>query len=318
MKPIGGYFELELSEGQEYHKNALRLNTGRNAFEYLLRANDYSKVLLPEYTCDVMLEAIKKTGIRCEFYKIDKNLYPILDFSELRKKDVVVYNNYFGLYDDNVNKIAGQKINLIIDNSQAFYSMPLNNIDTFYSARKFFGIPDGAYLYTNRMLGNGFEQDISCNRFKHLLGRIDFNAGQFYDSFKNNEKSLSGQEIKFMSNLTQRQLEGINYKLIAKKRRHNFRILHRSLCKANLLKFKLSLESVPLVYPYLIKNGLEVKRKLIEKMIFTPTYWPNVLDAVNNETWEYFITENLVPLPIDQRYGEPEMQYILQCIEDIS
>ena len=35
---IGGYFELELPQGEEYHKNAIRLNTGRNAFEYGLGA----------------------------------------------------------------------------------------------------------------------------------------------------------------------------------------------------------------------------------------------------------------------------------------
>jgi hypothetical protein len=30
---IGGYFELELPCGEEYHQGAIRLNTGRNAFE---------------------------------------------------------------------------------------------------------------------------------------------------------------------------------------------------------------------------------------------------------------------------------------------
>lgn len=41
MKAIGGYFELELPYSEEYHKNALRLNTGRNAFEYILRSKKY-------------------------------------------------------------------------------------------------------------------------------------------------------------------------------------------------------------------------------------------------------------------------------------
>jgi hypothetical protein len=30
---IGGFFELELTVRKEYHKNAIRLNTGRNSFE---------------------------------------------------------------------------------------------------------------------------------------------------------------------------------------------------------------------------------------------------------------------------------------------
>jgi len=32
---IGGYFELELRDGNKYHNNAIRINSGRNAFEYL-------------------------------------------------------------------------------------------------------------------------------------------------------------------------------------------------------------------------------------------------------------------------------------------
>ncbi len=31
MNSIGGYFELELPLREEYHKNAIRFNTGRNA-----------------------------------------------------------------------------------------------------------------------------------------------------------------------------------------------------------------------------------------------------------------------------------------------
>ena len=60
MKTLGGYFELELRKGDHYHKTAIKLNTGRNAFEYLLRAKQYQKVYMPYFTCDVMLEPIKK------------------------------------------------------------------------------------------------------------------------------------------------------------------------------------------------------------------------------------------------------------------
>ena len=45
MNPIGGYFELELRKGEEYHKEAIRLNSGRNAFEYVL----LEKILLTRF-----------------------------------------------------------------------------------------------------------------------------------------------------------------------------------------------------------------------------------------------------------------------------
>ena len=78
MNAIGGYFELELAKGEEYHKDAIRLNTGRNAFEYILRAKAYKKVYLPFYTCDVMLEPIKKLNIKYEFYSIRNNFELLL------------------------------------------------------------------------------------------------------------------------------------------------------------------------------------------------------------------------------------------------
>ena len=73
---IGGYFELELQRKEEYYKNAIRLNTGRNAFEYILRARGYTKVYLPYYTCDVMLEPINKLNLQYEFYSIDSTFNP--------------------------------------------------------------------------------------------------------------------------------------------------------------------------------------------------------------------------------------------------
>ena len=47
MDAIGGYFSLELPQREEYHKHAIRLNTGRNCLEYILRAREYKKAYLP-------------------------------------------------------------------------------------------------------------------------------------------------------------------------------------------------------------------------------------------------------------------------------
>ena len=63
MQPIGGYFSLELPYGEEYHKNAIRLNTGRNCLEYILKTRGYRKVYIPYYICEVVLEPFKKLGV---------------------------------------------------------------------------------------------------------------------------------------------------------------------------------------------------------------------------------------------------------------
>ena len=46
MNAIGGYFGLELDKENEYHSEAIRLNTGRNALEYILISGFYKKIYL--------------------------------------------------------------------------------------------------------------------------------------------------------------------------------------------------------------------------------------------------------------------------------
>jgi hypothetical protein len=52
MKEIGGYLELELNHGEEYHPDALKLKC-----LYLLRISSKGKkvrsIFIPSYTCDV-------------------------------------------------------------------------------------------------------------------------------------------------------------------------------------------------------------------------------------------------------------------------
>lgn len=311
LKGIGGFLELELKPGEEYHRDAIRLNTGRNAFKYILRVRHYQKVYIPYYTCDAMLEPILNLKLEYEFYSIDKNFRPVFKFREMEENAVFVFTNYFGLCDNIVEAVYKECKNLIIDNAQAFFSLPIKGVDTFYSARKFFGVPDGAYLYTNKRLNKQLKTDTSYLRFEHLLGRIDVGAEEFYTSFKKNDQELGGQPIKTMSNLTQRLMQSIDYQYIAEKRKQNYNFLHRELESLNKLKLGSVTNSIPMFYPFLIEDGWQVKKRLIENKIFVANYWSNVLDWTDEETFENYLTNNLIPLPIDQRYGRKEMDQII-------
>lgn len=309
MKPIGGYFELEMNRGIEYHSDAIKLNLGRTAFEYVLRAKKVQRVFIPYYTCDVMLEPIKRTGTIYEFYHIDLNMEPVFDYSSLRTSDYFLYTNYFGLKDKFVANIANRIANLIIDNSQAFFSKPIPGVDTFYSPRKFFGVPDGAYLYSDILLKENFETDDSSDRFEHLIGRIESGAEKTYSKFTENDHRLCGQPIKKMSKITQLLLQNINYKQVAEIRKENFIYLHEQLAGKNLLNFDLNREFVPMVYPFLSKNeGL--RDALIQQKVFVARYWPNVLNWARKDSFEYIYTIKSLPLPIDQRLKVKDMEQI--------
>lgn len=315
MEPIGGYFSLELPKHEEYHKNAIRLNTGRNCLEYILRCRKYSKVYIPYYTCDVVLEPFQKLDITYEFYHINIHLEISQDI-RLNKGEALLYTNYYGLKQRYVEHLAeqyGQQ--LIVDNTQAFYDKPVNGIDTFYTCRKFFGVPDGAYLYTDQLLDDELEQDESYERMSFLLKRIDLGAEAGYADFREQSHLLIGQPIKRMSKLTERLMQSIDYQLAAKRRRENFELLHQALEGSNQYHIHLSADAVPMVYPYL-SDHKELRDYLIGNKLFVACYWPNVLEKVTKDSVEFKMAKALLPLPIDQRYSFETIKTQIRMIKD--
>lgn len=314
MKAIGGYFELELGKSKEYYPDLIKLNTGRNCLEYILKVRNYKKVYIPYYTCKVILEPFKKLKIEYEFYHIDKELKPVFD-KQLNKNEAILINNYFGIKNNEIINVCRKYKNIIVDNSQAFYDKPIKGIDTFYSVRKFFGVADGAYLSIDKKLKQDFETDISYARMTHLLKRLDESASFAYNDFKKNDNNLINNPIRKMSNITQAILKSIDYDKIKLIREKNFIHLHSILKKYNELEIDISELNGPMVYPYLNKGNVKLRNFLIKNKIFVARYWPNVSKWVKDDNAnEIYLLNNLIPLPIDQRYSIEEMKSILYVI----
>lgn len=314
-KAIGGYFELELPRHEEYHKDALRLNSGKNCLEYILRCRKYSKVYLPYYTCDVLLKPFEKLGIAYQFYHINLQ-FEISEIIDLRKNEALLYTNYYGLkqrYAEQLSKKYGR--NLIMDNTQAFFAKPIEGIDTFYTCRKFFGVSDGAYLYTDAKPIDGLQRSVSFNRIAQLIKRIDLSPEAGFEDFHQADEKLAEDEIMLMSRFTDYVMKSIDYQKIALKRRANFMQLHDHLHMSNLLYLPLESDTVPMVYPYLI-DGEELRQHLIQNRIFVAKYWPNVMKLTADSSIESYLTRCMVPLPIDQRYDENQMFNITNIIRD--
>ncbi len=249
MKEIGGYFELELTKGIEYHSELLKLNSGRNAFKYILKTRNPKKVFIPNFICDSVIEPLDELKINYEFFNIDEN-FEIIQNVILKENEMIFYVNYFALKSKYIEKLTHKyNNNLIIDNTQAFFEKPIKDIDTIYSPRKFFGVSDGGYLSTNKFLDEDLEQDESCSHSIQLLGRIDKDASSFYADYQKAEQRLINQPTKQMSKLTQNILSSIDYENVMKKRRENFEYLKETLGDDNVLKIDFSSEAVPFVYP---------------------------------------------------------------------
>lgn len=320
MQPIGGYFSLELNDGRELHYNALRLNAGRYALEYILRARKYRKVYIPYYICDSVLLPFKRLNVECEFYHINEQLEPA---NKLHPADdeAVLYVNYFGLKNSRADTFCYAYKNTILDYTQAFYSEKGNKYDdkniqcdTFYSCRKYFGVPDGAYLYTNSYIDEELPQDESFERMTFLTKRIDRSPQEGYADFHANDKGLATVGMCKMSRLTEVMMRSIDYSAKANKRIHNFHVLDKALRENNRFKWAMDYGTVPLVYPYYVEDGAKLRQHLIANEVFCARYWPNVLEWCNPNDWEYELTENLVCIPVDQRYEKDDMDYIVDII----
>lgn len=315
MKPLGGYLGLELRKGKEHYPHLIRLNTGRNALEYLLKVKPCRKIYIPYFTCEVILEPLKKLNIPYQYYTIDANMDPVMDF-ELQEEECLLYTNYFGLKQETVLKLSSQSDRLIVDNSQAFFCDPVAGTDTFYSCRKFFGVPDGAYLQAPGTARLKLRRDSSADRFSHLIKSIDQGIETGYMDYVENNNRLSGYPVRRMSALSRRILSSINYQSCKDRRNTNFQYLHEALKNNNEYEIDNSALNGPMIYP-LLHPSAEIKGRLLAERIFVPTYWPNVLDWTDEGMFEHYLTTNLIALPVDHRYNLSDMKHILHVLNKL-
>ena len=314
LKSIGGYFELESRFESEYYPGLIRLNTGRNCLEYILRARNYRKIYVPQYCCTVVMEPVLKLNLEYEMYSINFDL-EVQEVKQMQKDECFLVVNYFGIKGKYITSLSKEVDNLIVDNSQAFFEAPIAGVDTFYSARKFFGVPDGAYLSTDCYLDEDFPQEVSWKRCEHLVRRLENGANDGYPGFLKNERYLYSKKIKTMSNFTYRLLAGINYRSVKTRRNQNFQYLHLKLRSKNKLTLDTEVDG-PMVYPLYVEKG-RIRDELIRQNIYVATYWPSVLEQNSPESLEYKLAQNLLPLPIDQRYGLLDMDRICNVLNTL-
>jgi len=313
MKEIGGYFELELQEKEGYHKRALKLNSGRNCFKYILETQKVTKIYIPNYICDSIVEPLEELNILYEFYNIDKN-FEIIDDIVLKENEKLLYVNYYALKSKYIQQLSDRySAKLIVDNTQAFFNLPIQNVDTIYSPRKFFGVSDGGYLYVNQLSNEVLEEDLS-EEFSQLVGRIQKGASLYYENYQQAEKRLVHLPIKSMSKLTTKILNSIDYEDVKRKRERNFYFLHEELKQFNKLDIDIAEIKAPFVYP-LMSDDPKLRNQLIKNKIYVAKYWNEVLGRVQVNNNEKYFVEHIIPLPIDQRYDLKDMKRIVEVIK---
>ena len=317
MKEYGGYLEFEHFSGDEYHKEAFRLNTARNALRFIIREKKIKKIYLPDYICPVIIDACQRENVEIFYYPIKMDFKP--DDTNVPPDEYFYFINYYGQFDnEEIKEIHEKHPHMIVDNVQAFFQRPIKTVDTIYTCRKFLGVSDGAYLYTDVAYQSYDKlcQDSSLDRLEHLVGRLEYDASTFFVKSSEMEKTFDNLDGLKMSKFTQNILCGFDYRRICDIRTRNWQKLHEKLKGINLLN--INVVEGGYMYPLMVKNASDIRKNLIKKSVYIPKLWPNEKLNQKRSPDAYKLTNDVLPLPIDQRYSENDMSYIsdliLSCI----
>lgn len=313
MQQYGGYVPLEKVVKGEFFReqdtSILRLNSGRTAMLCAVGDGGYEKVYVPVYMGGCVLGALQKKGIEIEFYHIDQNFMP-LGIGEMHEKEILLWANYYGIIKKSVvEKICSVYKNIIIDNTHAFFSKPQMEAYNVYSCRKFFGVNDGAYLLHRNLKPVNMQKSNQFQIASFLRAKED--AG--YEGYEDNEQRITAEGEMEMSDLTRYMLCSIDYEAIKVRRQSNFSILHKELKEINELDIVLE-EQVPMIYPLLITDD-GIRGYLEKNRIFLYRWWRWFIEKNMGNEFENQLYQYLLPLPIDQRYNDNDMEEIIRIIK---
>ena len=317
----GGFLPLELNPGKEYFASyedkLCRFNSVKAALDNLIKCLGLKKIYIPFYYCPSTTEAIRRTGIEVKFYHIDENLEPV-DVPD-ESGSMVILVDYFGVRSEQVNKkaVGFLKADVIIDRAHGFYTAPViaDRVHNVYSAKKFFGIPDGAYVIS-KAVAFDVELPVDAHGYaEYLLTAYEEGTNAAYQLKKEVDAKLGGNYGN-MSKLSIGLLKNVDYDRVRQRRTDNYKVLYNAFGDVN----ELSLPDACAAYqfPLLIsEKGKLIKEKLIEKRIFVSTLWSGNELRENGNSFELNMMKNAVFLPMDQRYDERDMEYIIYVLKEM-
>lgn len=351
IKEIGSIFPVyEPNEREDgdllpVQENEVYLSLAREAFLYLAKTigGGNHRVMLPAYTCQTVIDPFEQENWACYFYGINQDLrIDEQSFRELLsevKPEVIVFHPYYGLgiSSREVELLQNAKeagATIIEDMTQVLFSGRTHSFVDYYlgSLRKWFDIPDGAFL-SSRKHPLPEEAAYSENEiFTRLQKDAMYLRGEYFRTGNPEIKQISIRLNKYAVNLVAGQNIAIhrmsryskqNYRKsdIAgnqKARLENYRYLLTALKESQTclpVNHDLSnLESAPLYFPIYVPNRTDVQKELACNRIYAPVLWP-VLDTrvlVSDEV--RYIYEHILLLPIDQRYTIADMESIAKVL----
>lgn len=315
--------------------NTIYFNTGRNAIKALVNSLNFDYVLLPEYICESVISCFDNRKII--FYHLEDNLLPDIDdlLPKLSNNTLLYFVHYFGIeskeYNDCVEALRiakeDKKCVVLEDTTHNFFNQCQYIGDyCVASLRKWVAIPDGAVLYTkNRLCKNNFHFS-NEERNKKIYGMVlkniflngimDCNK-EYRQIFAEAEHLYDEQtKIYFMSTISEFLLNCYSINQIVTKRRNNYNYLFNLIkdydidllgaCKEN---------ECPIALPLYIEDRDNFREYLIQRKVYCAVHWPILNTPLEDNIYARRMSQHLISLPIDQRYGVRNMDYLFEQIK---
>lgn len=351
IKEIGSIYPLKDLDAEKptsiptFIGNRVLFSLCREALsEVALLNNNVNKVvLLPAYTCQTVITPFKELGWETIFYPIKKNLR--IDTCELVclfkkfQPSLIVVHPFFGmdLNEDEENTLSllvAQNIKVVIDLTQCIFTKKEYSYCEYKvgSYRKWFPIPDGAYLKCKEATQG---PTLYNTEFSDLYSWAMYLRGLYFDTGDKNLKDISialskKAERNVESNISAHKISNISLTLISKedsewnvkKRLQNYSILQKSVinrygitkvsCDENLIT------TAPLYFTVYAENRKELQRILAKNSVYAPILWPVEDRRVLVSSEVEYIYDHILAIPCDQRYSEKDMEKIANIINNFN
>ena len=320
------------------------LRSGREALHLVaLNLNpDNSEpiVLMPAYCCHSMVDPFEKAGWEVVYYRLNDNLTADVDYLtglllKLRPKAVLTMNFYGSASTVDavsVIKCGYPECVCIEDFSHCTFCLSdiYNEQVDYYvtSIRKSVGVCDGSVIISKNPLNEAVVEDketefmIARRDCQQLKAKYNYTQDPakkniFFNELRRQEGELDNfTGVHRISKSGQEMLSVLNGEGIRYARKKNMEHI------LNLLKGKVKpvpgiekcLDGAPFSLPILVKNRDEVQQKLAARGVYAPVLWPICEEARTVCPVSARMADNMLSIPMDQRYNYDDIEEIAKII----
>lgn len=354
MSDVGSIFPLYDSdlEGVESYvvkknnNNILYYSLCREALGVIAKSlqGTERKVLLPSYTCDTVITPFIEKGWECYYFPVNHKLKidrtAVLELFSMHRFDLMVVHPYYGVDLDNdeiemLQYVHSQGCKIVVDLTQCIFSNQRLEFVDYYtgSYRKWFAIPDGAFLETNdeSLLSDSElkenETFVSLQTDAMYLRGLYFTTGN--EEIKSISRRLNKMAVnKVDANVQPHKMAKVSLKIMAtedlehnqRQRLDNFQFLFEHLQgidKCKLLCENMSeITTAPLYFMIFVPDRSQLQATLASHQVYAPLIWPVEYEEVLVNDVVKNIYDTILAIPIDQRYNQSDMSKIVNIIKE--